>query len=299
MSMTDLSVSRTARRGIRTFSVWVWVWGAVVLFIGALNTYAVEEEVLENEAVENEAVKLTDGFTYPWEAAEPRVFESDGTTYSGWGGGLIRIPVEEHDQDPYALTMLAGSYISFYATDAEDLGQPATDRSFPSSVTSIYREGEENLVLPQDADLELWVDADGPWEFTLQKAEVTEITNGFATSSRTGTGASNDTNIRHLVYRGDAVSAQFSHRGPGPFLVTIKSLDSSPDDSSSYSAINVIGDADQRTSWDPTAAVYFSIKTGDFYDAAWSIDIDELATDAPTHAPLTTTAPTTTESTPR
>jgi len=297
--MKDVSVSRTARRAIRTFSVWVWAWGALVLFVGALNTFTVEEAVVEDVAVENEAVELSDGFTYPWEAAEPVVFEPDGTTYSGWGGGLIRIPVEEHDQDPYALTLVAGSYVSLYATDAEDLGQPATDRSFPSNVAGIYREGEEILILPQDADLELWVDADGPWEFTLQKAQVTEITNGFATGAHNGTSASNDTNTRHLVYRGDAVSAQFSHRGPGPFLVTIKSLDSSPDDSSSYSAINEIGDADQRASWDPTTAVYFSIKTDDFYDAAWSIDIDELATDAPTHAPLTPTAPTPTESTPR
>jgi len=302
--MRDAPVSRTARRGIRTFSVWVWVWGALVLFVGALNTYTVEEEVVDDVAVEDEAVEVSDGFTYPWEAAEPSVFEPDGTTYSGWAGGLIRIPIEKHDQDPYALTMVAGTYISLYATDAEDLGQPATDRSFPSSVASIYREGEEILILPQDADLELWVDANDPWEITLQKAEVTEIRNGFATGTHTGTGISGDTDTRHLVYRGDSVSAQFSHRGPGPFLVAIKSLDSSPDDTSSYSAINAIGDADQRTSWDPTAAVYFSIKTDDFYDAAWSIDIDELATDAPTHAPLTPaaftmTAPTTTESTPR
>jgi hypothetical protein len=298
VSMKDVFVSRTARRGIRTFSVWVWVWGALVLFVGALNTFAVEQELVEDAAVEDVAVDLSPGITNPWEVAEPTVFESDGVTYSGSGGGVIRIPLEEHDQDPYAVTLRAGSYISLYATDAEDLGQPATDRSYPTGVTDIYGEGDEFLILPQDADLELWVDTQDAWEFTLQKAEVTEITNGFATGAHTGTGVGtgigNRTNTRHLVYRGDAVSAQFSHRGTGPFLVTIRSLDSSPHDDSAYSAVNEIGDADQRASWDPTAAVYISIKTDDFYDAAWSIDIDELATDAPTPAPLTTT-----ESTPR
>jgi hypothetical protein len=292
-------VSRTARRGIRTFSVWVWVWGTLVLVVGALNTFTVEEEVVDDVAVDDAAVEISDGFTYPWEAAEPRVFEADGTTYSGWDGGLIRIPREVHDQDPYALTMVAGGYLSLYTTDAEDLGQPADDRSFPTAIRSVYSEDTEVLILPQDADLELWVDADGPWEITLQKAEVTEIRNGYATGSRTGSGVGGAADTRHLVYRGDAVSAQFSHRGTGPFFVTIQSLDSPPNDGSSYNAINEVGDVDQRASWDPTAAVYVSIQTGDFYDAAWSIDIDELATDAPAHAPLTPTAPTTTESTPR
>lgn len=289
MSMTDVPVSSAARQRIRSFSVWIWVWGALILFIVALNVYAVEEEVVAGAAVEDVAVEVSDGFNNPWELAEPSVFEPDGTAYSGGGGGLIRIPLDEHDLDPYALTMIDGEYISLYATDAEDLGQPATDRSYPSLISSVYRKGSEILILPQDADLELWVDADGPWEFTLQKADVTEIGHGFATGAHTGTGTGDDTETRHLVYRGDAASAHFSHRGAGAFVVTAQSLDSS-----SHLAINGIGDVDQRASWDPTTAVYFSVRIDDRTDAAWSIDIDELATDAPTPAPLTPT-----ESTPR
>jgi hypothetical protein len=289
VSMKDVSVSRTARRGIRTFSVWVWVWGALVLFVGALNTYAVEVEVfddvaVEDEAVEDEAVEdapveLPDGRTAPWAMAEPTVFEPDGITYSGSGGGVIRIPLEEHNQDPYAVTQVSGVGITLYLTNAEDVGQPITARSLPAYVTSVY--SDESLIFPHEAELELWVVNDGLWEFTLQEAEITKIRDGFATGTGTGT--------RHLVYRGDAVSAHFSHRGTGRFNLTINPLDS-------YTTrpITAAGDVDQRKSWNPASAVYFTIETDTRQDSAWSIDIDELASAAPTHAPLTTT-----ESTPR
>jgi hypothetical protein len=289
VSLQDVSVSRTARRGIRTFSVWVWVWGALVLFVGALNTYTVEVEVVDDVAVENDAVEevpveevpveLPDGRTAPWALAEPTVFEPEGVTYSGSGGGVIRIPFEEHNQDPYAVAQVTGVGITLYLTNAEDLGQPVTANSQPAYVTSVY--SDESLIFPQEADLELWVVNDGLWEFTLQEAEVTKIRNGFTTGTGTGT--------RHLVYRGDAVSANFSHRGTGRFNLTINPL-------GSYTTrpITAAGDVDQRKSWEPATAVYFTIETDTRQDSAWSIDIDELASDAPTHAPLTTT-----ESTPR
>ncbi|WP_133163767.1 hypothetical protein [Cryobacterium zongtaii] len=259
MSMGNVSVSSTARRRIRTFSVWVWVWGAVVLFIGALNTYA-------DVGIGDEGFAILGDGENPWDVEDPPVFEPDGTTYSGEGSGLIRIPLEDHDQGPYIVRLVAGDYLDLYATRVEDLSQPADDRGYPENIGYFYDPDDEALVLPPDGDLELWVRTDDPWELTLQKAEVDEITDGFAS------GEGND----FLVYRGDAVSARFQHKGDGIFYVTIQTIGERSD-----RPIIESGDVDQRLSWNPTDAVYISIEADDGR-GAWSVDIDELAPDAPT-----------------
>lgn len=271
MSMTDGSVTSAARARIRSFSVWVWVAGALVLFLGALNTYA-------DVGIGDEGLAIIGDGENPWDVENPPVFDADGTTYSGEGAGLIRIPLEEHTQDPYLVSLTSGEYLDFYLTRTEDLGRPDDDRGYPANVGYLYDTTDELLLLPPDADLELWVRTDEPWELTLLKTEVAEITDGFVS------GKGND----FLVYRGDAVSARFVHRGEGLFYVTVQTLGGRADQ-----PIIESGEVDQRQSWDPTEAVYISIEA-DAERGAWSVDIDELATDAPTPAP-----PTTTESTPR
>lgn len=258
MSMRDVSVSGSARRRIRNFSVWIWVWGALVLFVGALTTYV-------DVGLGDDGFAILGDGDNPWDVEEPPVFEPDGTTYSGEGSGLIRIPLADHNQDPYTVTLVTGEYVDLYMTDVEDLGRPADDRGYPTNIAYVSNAGDEVLVLPTDADLELWVRTDDPWEFTLQKAAVTEITDGFAD----GTG--ND----FLVYHGDAASARFVHKGDGVFFVTIQTA-------GEYSDQPIIesGEVDQRQSWNPTTAVYFSVEADDGR-GAWSIDIDELATDGP------------------
>lgn len=251
-------MSSTARRRIRSFSVWVWALGAVVLFFGALNTYS-------DLGIGQDGLALIDDGVNPWDVEDPPVFEPDGTTYSGQGSGLIRIPIEDHDQGPYLVSLVAGDYVDLYMTEADDLGRPIDDRGYPTNVDTLYDPEDEILLLPPDADLELWVNTEDPWEFTLQKAQVTEITDGFAS----GTG--ND----FLVYRGDAVSARFLHKGEGIFYLTVQTLGQEADQT-----LIEYGDVDERQSWDPTEAVYFSIES-DAGRGAWSVDIDELATDAP------------------
>jgi hypothetical protein len=128
---------------------------------------------------------------------------------------------------------------------------------------------DEILLLPPDGDLELWVDTSGRWEFTLEQTPVTEITDGFAS------GVGNET----LVYRGEAASARFVNKGTGDFSVDFTTLDG-PVGGSIYG----YGEVDVRQSWPPSGAVYFSIESDGAPDA-WSVDIDELATDAPTPTP--------------
>ena len=264
MSMRDVSVSGTARGRIRSFSVWIWVWGALVLFVGALNTYA-------DVGIGDEGLAILGDGENPWNVEDPPVFEPVGTTYSGEGSGLIEIPLEDHNQGPYTVTLVTGEYLTLYMTDVDDLGRPDDDRGYPTNVGYLYDTEDEMLLLPPDADLELWVNTDEPWEFTLERAEVAEITDGFAG------GEGND----FLVYRGDAVSARFVHKGEGIFYVTIQTVGGRSDQ-----PIIESGDVDQRQSWDPTDAVYISIEADDGR-GAWSVDIDELATDAP--APTETT----------
>jgi hypothetical protein len=87
-------------------------------------------------------------------------------------------------------------------------------------------------------------------------------------------GYASDTSDVFLVYRGDAVSARFIHKGAGIFVVTIQTLGGESDQ-----PIIESGEVDQRLSWDPTDAVYFTVEADDGR-GVWSIDIDELATDA-------------------
>ena len=258
MSLTDVTVSSTARRSIRSFSVWVWVLGAIVLFVSALNTF-------DNVGIGDDGFGIIGDNEYPWEIENPPVFEANGNTYSGTGSGVIRIPLEEHQQDPYVAHLVSGEYVDLSLTPADELGQPAGDRAWPDDVGDLWDTEDQLLVLPRDGDLELWVRNDGDWEFTLSKTDVDEIENGFAS------GTSNAL----LVYRGDAASARFVHKGEGVFFVTIQTLGGESDQ-----PIIESGEVDQRLSWDPTDAVYITIEADDGR-GAWSIDIDELATDAP------------------
>ena len=257
MRMRDVSVSSGARGRIRAFSVWIWCCGAVVLFVGALTTYA---DVGIGEA----GLGILGPGENPWDVNDPTIFEPDGTTYSGEGSGLISIPLEDHNQDPYVVSLLSGGYLDLHMTEADDLGQNNNEPAFPTNVGYLYDTDSDVLVLPQGGDLELWVRTDEPWEFTLQKADVAEISNGFAS------GKGND----FLVYRGDAVSARFVHKGEGVFYVTVQTIGERSDQ-----PIIESGDVDQRLSWDPTETVYISIEA-DEARGAWSVDIDELAPDA-------------------
>jgi len=274
VSLTDLSVSRTARRGIRTFSAWVWVWGAMVLFAGALNTYS-------DIGLDEDGFGLLSDNDAPWEMDDPPIIEASGNRYSDDGSGLIRIPRQEHDQAPYQVILTFDNDVDLFVTSPEDLALPEAQRGRPDAVASLHRQGDTALVVPGERDLELWVRGNGSWGITLQKAALREISDGFAS----------DTANVFLAYRGDAASARFVHEGDGIFIVTVQTTGGVSDQ-----PIIDSGWVDQRLSWDPTDAVYFTVEVDDGR-GVWSIDIDELATDAPTPAPLTTTAPTTTEST--
>jgi hypothetical protein len=266
VSMKDVSVSRTARRGIRTFSVGVWVVGAALLFIGALNTYS-------DIGLDGDGFGFLSDNDAPWEMDDPPIIEAHGNRYGAHQSGVIRIPLEEHNQAPYQVILTFDNNVDLFVTSPADLALPEAQRGRPDNIAYLQRQGDTALVVPGDSDLELWARGTGSWEITLQKAALREITDGFAS----------DTANVFLVYRGDGVSARFIHRGSSIFIVTIQTHGGV-----SEQPINESGWVDRRLSWDPTDAVYFTVEA-DAGRGAWSIDIDEPGTDAPTSAPLTTT----------
>ena len=262
MSLGRIAASGTAHRRIRSFSVWIWIAGALVMSGVAFNTYI-------DVGINDNGFGILGEEEYPWQQADPTVFEDrDGDTWSGNGNGVIRIPLEEHQQSPYIASLGSdaqdGDRVILSVSDVADVNDDPADRNWPTLIDYI-RDGDRTPVLPGDGLLELWVEADGDWSLTLEKVEVDEITSGIAGGKGNA----------FLVYRGDAVSARFMHKGDGLFYVTIQSAGTE-----SERPIIESGDVNERLSWDPTDAVYFTIES-DAENGAWTIDIDELATDAP------------------
>jgi hypothetical protein len=258
VSTNSVRVSSAARGRIRTFSVWIWVWGALVLFVGALSTFS-------DIGLDEDGFGLLSDNEAPWEMDDPPVIEASGNRYSDDGSGVIRIPLEEHNQAPYQVILTFDNDVDLFVTSPEDLALPETQRGRPDNIAYLHRQGDTALVVPGDSDLELWVRGNGSWMITLQKAALREMTDGFAS----------DTANVFLVYRGDAVSARFIHKGDGIFVVSIQTQNGVSDQ-----PIIESGEVDQRLSWDPTDAVYFTVEADDGR-GVWSIDIDELATDTP------------------
>ncbi|MBG6238540.1 hypothetical protein IWX78_001512 [Mycetocola sp. CAN_C7] len=258
MSLGDVTVSAVARRRIRSFSATAWIAGALVMAGVGYNTYVAVGFGENGFALMGDARN-------PWQQENPTVFEPQGDDeWAGEGSGVIRIPQAEHGQDPYTVSLTQGEYVDVFVTRVEDLSAPADER-WPDNIGYLDEVGDEVLILPGDGDLELWVRTDQAWEFTLAQTPVDEITD-----------VSSGKGDAFLVYRGDAVSARLIHKGDGIFFVTVQPVGGESDQ-----PVIETGEVDQRTSWNPTTAVYFSIES-DEERGAWTVDIDELATDAPT-----------------
>lgn len=262
MSLGETTASNAARRRIRSFSVVAWIAGGLIMSGVAYNTYL-------DVGIGDGGFGIIGEGDYPWQQAEPTVFGNpDGDTWSGNGSGVIRVPLADHQQQPH-IARLGGradefAAISLSVTDTEDLDDPADDRAWPRTIAYLRGE-EEALILPGEGMLELWIEGEGDWTLTLAKTDVDEITDGIASGKGNA----------FLVYRGDAVSARFTHRGDGIFFVTVH-----PAGAESDRPIIESGSVNERVVWEPTDAVYFTIESEEEH-GVWSIDIDELATVAP------------------
>ncbi|GAB3618203.1 hypothetical protein GCM10027416_27600 [Okibacterium endophyticum] len=267
MSSSQQPVSAAANRRIRRFSTVSWVLGTVVMVIVAFTTFT---QVGWDED-RGGLVALGGGGggdAYPWDAQDPVVAErGDNGTWTGEGDSVIRIDQEPGENVPLLVRLESGGeddVVDVYMTETGDIDVdlPPDDRPWPRNV-GYLAEGEESIVIPPEGTLELWVQADAPWELSLEPAEL-----------QTVDGTVGGEGNAYLIYEGDALSARFVHKGDGIFFVSIYT------DTDDDRPIIESGRVDRRISWDETSVVIFAIES-DEEDGAWSVTIDEIATDDP------------------
>lgn len=203
-------------------------------------------------------------YGYPWEVDEPVVADDlGGGLWTADGSAVIRIPAADFEQ-PRRASISAGADLDLYRTNPRDVEAFPDERPWPDNVGYLY--GDRSvMVVPTGGDLELWVQADGPWQLLLEPLEITEVTDFY---SGEGNGL--------VMYRGDAVSARLEHVGDGVFFVDVYTA--FEDD---RGAIIESGDYEQRVAWAVDSWVVFEIES-DAGRGVWTIDIEELARPTPT-----------------
>lgn len=266
MTSAPPTASGPATRRIGVANGLIWIVAAVVLVIvGATGAYGFVVAPYTGGG------GLLGGADEPWEVPEPlEAVEEDGV-WSAAASGVIRIPAADA-REPLRMSLESGDALALHLTRPEDLDAPANDRPWPDYFGYLRADADEILV-PTGADVEIWVEAGGPWRMRVETLDdAIEITDDVA-----GEGDA------VLIYRGDSLSGTFRHRGEGVFFVDV--LTAAERDTG---AIIDSGDIEQRLSWDAGSAVVFVIES-DAGRGGWTVSIDQLrgpgATPAPTSTP--------------
>jgi hypothetical protein len=258
MTFAPPEVSRAATRRIGAANAVLWVVGSIILaIVGATAAYAFV-------IVPYGGGGYLGGAYYPWEADQPIVATQNGDVWSADAAGVIRIPAAEFTEAHEAEPVGAGE-LELYRTNPAE-GMAYTDDYFWPWIIGHVVEGYPQVIVPSGDDLELWVGAEGPWQLRLTPIDADVMTDE---------GASGRANA-YLIYRGDAVSATFTHVGDGTFFVSISTAFTQD------TPIIEVGDFSQRVSWEPDTFVVLEIESS---GGAWTIDIDELARPTPTPTP--------------
>lgn len=279
MTYVPPPASRMATRRIGLANGLLWIVATIVLVVvGATTAY---QYVVSPYQPDGGLFAGAGGYDYPWEAANPLEAENDGDTWSGEASAVIRIPAAQFTE-PLRATRVVGGDLELSRTNPADLEIYPGERPWPDYIGYLYGD-RTSVIVPDGHDLELWVASGGAWEMRLEPLDAIEVTDFYS-----GTGNA------VLVYRGDALSARFTHTGTGIFFVDV------------YTAferdtpIIETGDVSQRLSWAIDSWVVFEIESS-ADRGAWTVTIENLAssTPAPTGpTPTTTPTPTDTESTP-
>lgn len=255
-----------ARRSIGRFSAGAWTVGAIVMAIIAFSTFARLEWDPQTGALRDTG---GDGYSnYPWEDANlPEVEPVDGNVYAGDGNAVIRM--DGVSTDPLQVTQLGDAYVRLSMTESGDIDPdlPVEDREWPLRVG--YPQADlPAVVFPYEGTLELWVQADGPWQLRIEDLAAEEITDVVS-------GQGN----KLLVYRGTSVSALFEFVGEGVFFVTAYTREAGEE-----SLIIESDPLKERHSWSPSDVVVFSIES-DADRGAWVVDIDSYGNEPQTPVP--------------
>lgn len=256
-------MSDPALQRIRRFSRATWVIGTVV--IGVVAFFVVPGIGLVGDGIVVDVDGNGTERVYPHLADDPAELEFvDGVVTGGRDGGwipfdadaeplMIRRPASHDDTDH-----VGNDYITVFHT-ADEAAFDA-DGEFPASLSALWDSQDVVYATPALTDGRLWFSAiDGTWEVLAEPVETTAVVDGAATGSDDAL----------LSYRGDALSARFTHTGPGFLRVTVYSPEFE------YRGTPAVNDVDEfttRASWPIPGTVLFMIESS---GGEWSVAVDE------------------------
>lgn len=243
-------MSDPAFQRIRRFSRGVWVLGTIAIIAIAL--FTLPQLYLDGDRIVDGA--FYEGPISPWHQDDPvELAIKDGHVTGDRQGGWIPL---RSGSEPLTVRLIEvddDQYIRIHQTP--DAGTVATDS--PPHLGSLWDEVDRVHVVPALTDGRLWLRTDAPsWEVAVTPIGATPIRDAEASGAGDAV----------LSYRGDALSARFTHTGPGFLRVTIVSP------GATELAINAVDDVSTRASWDAPGTVLFMIESsaGD-----WSVAVDE------------------------
>ncbi|WP_309128549.1 hypothetical protein [Microbacterium sp.] len=250
-------MSDPALHRIGVFSRAAWGVGALGVMVAAF--FVVPQVALVDGALHVDPGQgLVADRVYPYYEEDPvRLELVDGRLSGDERGGWLPFPA---DSEPLAFRMTHehDDYVNVFQTaDAAsfELGQ---DR--PENLEALWDPDDVVYATPALTDGRLWFSAGTEsWDLVAEPVESTPLVDG----------AANGSGDALLSYRGDALSARFSHSGPGFLRVTLYApeLEYAADP-----AVNDVDDFSTRASWRAPGTVLFRIEsTG----GEWSVDVDE------------------------
>lgn len=255
-------MSDPALRSIRRFSRWTWAIGAVVLAVAAFL-------VVPYVGIANGRVIVDDGAPeggdriYPYHEDHPVELELvDGRVTGDQRGGWIPF---DADAEPISLRLdpshdpnhnpFGYDYVEVFQSAGE--GESVTR---PPSLDALWDTDDIVYAAPAATDGRLWFSvSDAAWEVIVEPLTATPIEAGEASGSGDAM----------LSYRGDALSARFTHTGSGFLRVTVIAPATRP---TRDPAVNDVDDFTTRASWSMPGTVLFKIESS---GGEWSVDVDE------------------------
>lgn len=248
--MSDLPAS--AADGIRRFSRVVWTVGTVVTAALAFFTMPTVVWDADIGRIIVDPGQYQARGDYPWQQEDPALLTvNDGIVTGDIRGGYIRLPAAS---DVLAITILSADSVG--VSQGEDASwQP---REWPELIGYFHTRSSPVYIVPGESENRLWFDSGyGAWQVRLDPVTTTPI---GAEMSGTGDAV--------LEYRGDALSAHFTHDGQGIFGVTVVTWGEAPQEISEIDAV------DARTSWKNSGRVIFVIDAADA-TGTWTVTVNE------------------------
>lgn len=261
-------MSDPALRRIRGFSRVIWTIGAAAIMVLAF--FIVPRIMLEGDRIivvggGSGGGGVAGERVYPYLEDDPVALELvDGVVSGGRDGGWIPFDADaeplmmrrpaSHDEADH----VGNDYINvFHTADAASLD---ADGDFPASLSALWDSDDVVYATPALTDGRLWFSAiDDDWEVLAEPVDATAVVDGAATGSGDAL----------LSYRGDALSARFTHTGSGFLRVTVYSPEF---EYRGTPTVNDVDDFTTRASWPVPGTVLFMIESS---GGEWSVAVDE------------------------